>query len=120
MGNIEAAWRGEEKTLTLEQASQDWDWDTGMPTTEFVRHFLSKFRKSETLGVLLDYDGADLRCFGTQSLRGDASINASVTILGGPKGISDPFKAMIRDAFDASGIPLVTVCLGPQQQMAHA
>jgi len=73
-------------------------------------------------GVLLDYDGADLRCFSTRSLAGEwkSAPQACVMILGGPKGISAPFQKMVRDTFQSQNVPLVSVCLGPEQQMAHA
>lgn len=90
------------------------------PAREFVCEYLSKFYSGDTIGVLLDYDGAELRCFGTSPLYDNNSIKNTITILGGPKGIADPFKAMMRDCFNAKSIPMVDICLGPNQQMAHA
>lgn len=153
--NIEAASRGEQKTLSVAEASQSWDWDKGVntstvgqptpgifvwktdieikqpkwgdsfptePTAERIQYFLSTFEPKKILGMFLDYGGALLRPFGTQPLSGDAgsSIESTITILGGPKGMAEPFKDVVKEAFTAKGIPLLTVCLGPEQQMAHA
>lgn len=151
--NIAAAGRGEKKTFTVQEATENYDWEKGEytntsgqptpgiyvwksekelnspawgesystePASEIVREYLSKFEGGDTLGVFLDYDGAELRCFGTTSVHDNDSIRNTVTILGGPKGIADSFKAMIRKSFVSKGIPMVEICLGPQQQMAHA
>jgi len=45
---------------------------------------------------------------------------AMITILGGPKGLPDSTKIAIREAFSAASIPLLTVSLGPHEQMASA
>jgi len=99
-------------------------WPT-RPTAKVVEDCLRQLRRthdSDAMGLLLDYDGVDLRCFGTTPVVGDAQSEpqACVTILGGPKGISQPFKAMLRSAFRSHAVPLLEVCLGPEQQMAHA
>lgn len=78
--------------------------------------------QANVLGVLLDVHGAELRCFGKRPLvRGVKVVPDTVVwIIGGPRGISQPFKEMIRDKFEEKGTPLLEVCLGPYEQMAHA
>eukprot|EP00419_Tripos_fusus_P019717 CAMPEP_0172747510 /NCGR_PEP_ID=MMETSP1074-20121228/142929_1 /TAXON_ID=2916 /ORGANISM="Ceratium fusus, Strain PA161109" /LENGTH=386 /DNA_ID=CAMNT_0013579047 /DNA_START=50 /DNA_END=1207 /DNA_ORIENTATION=- len=108
------------------------------PTAENLAHFLSKVGSnpwshvnlSQTtsgavVGVLLDVDGASVR-FGLgsplsrRSALDECDPEACVAILGGPKGISESIKALVIDIFQEHSIPLVKVCLGPHEQMAHA
>lgn len=190
--NIEAAWRGETRTRTLEEAKEVWyehaTWYEpapaclergGQPTPGINvqrsfpiegedwlnieeqclprdwRHYTWPTRPTRTsaeiwlkavrsnrwshrqlleapseaaVGVLLDVDGADVR-FISQSPLSKASLtsgrrgtdpSACITVLGGPKGISDPFKTVIREVFFAAGVPLLEACLGPREEMAHA
>jgi len=72
-----------------------------------------------------DVDGADLQFLSTQPLsarghQGRQNPSTSITVLGGPKGISSSVKLLLKDAFKASHIPLLEVCLGPEEEMAHA
>jgi len=100
------------------------------PIAESVDYFLTKLTyecggSGTVVGVLLDVDGADLQFLSTQPLSakgesGRGGPSTSVTVLGGPKGISGSVKQLIKDGFKAGQIPLVEVCLGPEEQMAHA
>jgi len=109
------------------------------PTAENLAHFLSTVRSnpwshmhlSQTasravVGVLLDVGGANVR-FGVGSpisrrfsALDDPDPEACVAILGGPKGISESIKALVQSVFQEHSIPLVKICLGPSEQMAHA
>lgn len=96
-----------------------------LPHNKYCHRRMSKKPSKDVVGVLFDYGGTDLRflssrlCVGTP---GDAGVDAQacVTVLGGPKGISQPFKEAIQGVFEALEVPLVRVCLGPVEQMAHA
>merc|ERR1712008_381345 len=108
------------------------------PTAENLVHFLSRARSnpwshvhlSQTasravVGVLLDVDGTNVRFGAGSPLSRHSALDepgpeACVAILGGPKGISESIKALVRDVFREHSIPLVKVCLGPHEQMAHA
>lgn len=190
--NIEAAWRGETRTRTFEEAKSLWythgNWDepalacaeTGgqptpgifvhrspqledeewfdlpesapvakdwssfswptRPTRESATRFLRDLRSNPwnhirtlsdpseaAMGVLLDVAGANVRFLAQSPLGGRGASDggssepeACVTVLGGPKGISQPMKEAISDTFKAAGTPLVKMCLGPCEEMAHA
>lgn len=108
------------------------------PTAENLAHFLAGIRSnpwshmhlSQTasravVGVMLDVDGASVRFGAGSPLSRHSALDepdpeACVAILGGPKGISESIKALVRDVFQEHSIPLVKVCLGPHEQMAHA
>ncbi len=196
--NMEAAWRGEERTRNFKQAAACWNWYTGdwrtpeelvgvdtsgqptpgvfvhrnvrredenwetgvgtrgsrnwqdwnwpkRPTVENLSYYLSRLPGASsgcsngstagaactasdgncaTVGALLDIDGAELRFLSgrplsTPTANCQAEPETCVTVLGGPKGISDTFKDVIRESFAAHAVPLVEVNLGPCEQMAH-
>jgi len=112
------------------------------PTREHVAHFLGSLRtsrwshvdlKSEeseaAAGLLLEYSGVDLRFLARRPLSHRSWVpiarrpdpEACAMILGGPKGMSEPVKDLIREAFRVvADTPLLEVCLGPREEMAHA
>mmetsp|Transcript_102642 Transcript_102642/g.299423 ORF Transcript_102642/g.299423 Transcript_102642/m.299423 type:complete len:368 (+) Transcript_102642:72-1175(+) len=112
-------------------------WPT-RPTSEHMQHFLGRLRSNPyshisswaepseaAVGLLLDIDGVDLRFLSSSPLSrppasGGPEPKAFVAVLGGPKGVSPPFKELVRTAFASHGTPLLEASLGPREQMAHA
>lgn len=148
--NIEAAWRGETWTRRVYEAVPDWSFEADdwlrdnivvsgakqptpgifvwrAPVEVSAPVFLRRSGSLGTVGVLLDYGGADLRFLAKRPVApscvdaaGDVKDpEACVTVLGGPKGISDPYKGAVRKIFEGAGVPLLDVCLGPEEEMAH-
>lgn len=133
---------GEEWFEGKDQAPRDWrkvTWPT-RPTREHVAHFLPGVKSNRwnhmllhtkpseaAVGVLLDYSGVDLRFLTRTPLSGQGpegrqspEPEACVTILGGPKGMSEAVKEILRESFENAKVPLLEVCLGPEEEMAHA
>lgn len=96
-----------------------------LPHNKYCHRDMSKKPSASVVGVLLDVGGVDLRFLSSRLCAGTSSSDtvdaqACVTVLGGPKGISQPFKNALQAVFEAASVPLVRVCLGPTEQMAHA
>lgn len=101
----------------------DAPWPTGA-TVESATHFLERYRGTDAVGVLLAYQGAKLDFVATRPLAAPGKAletpEACITVLGGPKGITPTFARAIKDVFSAATVPLLEVCLGPEEEMAHA
>lgn len=92
------------------------------PTGVSATHFLTQLqrRHEKPLGIFLDYDGAELRFLTSRPVADGPDPRAAVMILGGPKGMSQAIQEQVQAVFANLSAPLVKICLGPQQEMAHA
>ncbi|CAJ1367790.1 unnamed protein product [Effrenium voratum] len=106
----------------------DPDWPR-QPTASSISFYLRKLQTQwkelgqTAVGLLLDTEGVPLRFFSESPLCENSRSRAPqalITVLGGPRGISQAFKAAVQQSFESQGITLLQVSLGPHEEVAHA
>lgn len=114
----------EDSWMQRSEGSRSWyEWPR-LPTGRSMSIFLQRLNErwgadAKAVGLVLDMDGAFLRCFSANPLSNN-SIQCSpapqglITVLGGPKGITTNFKATLEETFRLQGVPLLEVSLGPE------